>query len=127
MSSTANLPGMLGCASDQCSTVREAAAFPLTGAGACNGFGAIFGYEAHRGAVRIGNLLSTKRACFEPALNEADRMYFEALGAVSDASVDSAGRLVLSGSDAELVFEVGPQSLGPTVPEPPSTAPSEAP
>jgi hypothetical protein len=30
---------------------------------------------------------------------------------VTDVSVDPAGRLVLSGSGAELVFEVGPQSF----------------
>ena len=99
----------------------------VSGEGACNGFGGSFDYDASRGAIRIGRLLSTKRACLEPARNDADRIYFQALGVVADASVDSAGRLVLSGSGAELVLEVGPQPIGAPVEEQPTAAPSDAP
>jgi heat shock protein HslJ len=91
----------------------------VSGDGACNSFGGIFEYDASRGSIRIGNLLSTNRACLEPARNEVDRIYFQALGVVGDANIDPDGRLVLSGSGAELVFEVGPQSF--PAGEPPSS------
>lgn len=99
----------------------------VSGDGPCNSFGGIFDYDSTGGAIRIGNLLSTKRACLEPARTEAERVYVQALRVVVDASVDQDGRLVLSGSGAELVLEVGPQSLGPAVVPPPSSAPAAAP
>ena len=80
----------------------------IAGEGPCNSFGATYGYLPASGALQVGGLVATKRACVEPARSEFEAVYFRTLGGASDASIDSAGRLVISGSGSEAVFEVGP-------------------
>ena len=91
----------------------------VAGNGGCNSFGGSYLYDVATGALAIGDLGSTKRACVEPARNDLEAAYFQALRGVATASVDPDGRLILGGSGAELVFVVGPQPGGPaTVPTP---------
>jgi heat shock protein HslJ len=76
----------------------------VSGDGGCNRFGGSFSYESATGALTIDALASTKRACLEPARNDLEAAYLRALRGVSAATIDSEGRLVLSGSGAELVL-----------------------
>ena len=86
-------------------------------------FGGIPTYVPATGALHIEALVSTKRACVEPARNEVEAAYLQALRTVAVASIDPDGRLVLTGAGAEVVLEVGPQQVGPGVTLPPSNAP----
>jgi len=90
----------------------------VSGEGGCNSFGGQYAYRAATGELRLAGLVSTKRACVDAARNDAEAAYFGALDTVDQASIDPGGRLVLSGSDAVLVFEVGPQpvALPPVMP-----------
>jgi heat shock protein HslJ len=76
----------------------------ISGESGCNSYGGGYTYDPATGAVRIGDLISTKRACVEPARNELEAVFFQAMRGVAAASVDPDGRLVLSGSGAELVL-----------------------
>ena len=84
----------------------------VSGNGGCNSFGGQFTYEPATGALAVSGLLSTMRACAEPARNDVEAAYLKALPGVALASMDSAGHLVLTGSGAELVFEGGPRPAG---------------
>ena len=95
----------------------------VAGEGACNGFGGSFLYEAATGRLRIDDLVSTKRACVEPARNDVETAYFAALRTVADASGDPEGRLVLPGGGAELLLAVGPRPVGPPIEASPSSRP----
>lgn len=81
----------------------------ISGDGPCNSFGGTYAYDPTIGALQFGPLVSTKRACVDPVLNDAEAAYFGALHGVVGASDDPNGRLVLAGAGPELVFEVGPQ------------------
>jgi heat shock protein HslJ len=97
----------------------------ISGNGGCNSFGGQFTYEPATGALAVSGLLSTMRACAEAARNDIEAAYLEALSGAAMASLDSNGHLVLTGSAAELVFEVGPRSAGVPIEASPtgSTAP----
>ena len=84
----------------------------LSGNGGCNSFGGQFTYEPATGGLALTGLLSTMRACVEAARNDVESAYLRALRGVSVATMDAAGHLVLTGSGAELVFEVGPRPAG---------------
>jgi heat shock protein HslJ len=84
----------------------------ISGNGGCNSFGGQFTYEPANGALAVSGLLSTMRACAEAARNDVESAYLKALPGMALASMDSAGHLVLTGSGAELVFEVGPRPAG---------------
>jgi putative lipoprotein len=94
----------------------------VSGNGSCNAFGGSYAYDATSGAIRIADLVSTKRACIEPGRNELEATYLATLRAASDASIDPDGRLVLTGAGVLLVLEVAgvPTDL-------PLEAPSAAP
>jgi heat shock protein HslJ len=87
----------------------------VSGDGPCNGFGGTFTYEAASGRLALGDLVSTKRACVDPARGQLETAYFEALRTATEASGDPEGRLVLTGSGAELVLEVAGRPVGPPV------------
>lgn len=87
----------------------------LSGESTCNAFGATYAYGPTTGALRIGNLVSTKRACLDPGFNGIEPAMLAGLRGATDASIDSQGRLVLSGVGAELAFEVGPTLERPNV------------
>ncbi len=95
----------------------------VSGDGGCNSYGGAYRYDPTNGALAIGDLVSTKRACVEPARNDLETAFFQALRGASAVSVDPDGRLVVTGSGAELVLAVGPQPGGPPVLPPASTAP----
>jgi len=97
----------------------------VSGNGGCNSFGGQFTYEPATGALAFSGLLSTMRACIEAGRNDVESAYLKALQGSAVANMDSDGHLVLSGSAAELVFEVGPRQVGvPVEASPPgSTAP----
>jgi heat shock protein HslJ len=86
----------------------------VSGDSGCNSFGGQFAYEPATGELRMSNLASTLRDCFEPARIDVEKAYLPALQGAAIASIDSDGHLVLSGPATELVFEVGPrQVVGP--------------
>jgi heat shock protein HslJ len=87
-----------------------------SGSGGCNAFGGTYAYDPGGGVLRIESLVSTKRACVEPARNGVEAAFFEALRSPLTAAVDDAGRLVLVGRDVTLRFEVGPQQGAPEAP-----------
>ena len=63
----------------------------VSGYGGCNQFS---GEYAQNGAsLRIGPLLSTRRACLEPALNTQETAYFQALESTTRYSIEG-GQLV---------------------------------
>ena len=90
----------------------------VSGTGSCNAFGGSYAYDPSTGALRLGDLVSTKRACIEAGRNELEAAYLAALRTATDASIDEDGRLVISGAGAELVLRVGGVPVGPPVTEP---------
>ena len=103
-------------------TIRFGADGRVGGTGGCNSFGGAFGYEAATGLLEIGDLASTKRACAEPARNQAEAAYLVALRGVTEAAGDPDGRLVLTGDGAQLVFEVAGEVSAPPIEVPPDPA-----
>ena len=95
----------------------------VSGKSSCTSFGGTYAYDTTSGALRIDGLTETKRACLDAGFNGVENAFFDALRGVASTSVDPDGRLVLGGSGAELVFEVGPV-LVPAVTTAPSGAPS---
>jgi putative lipoprotein len=93
----------------------------LSGNGSCNAFGGTYTYDPATGALRVDGLVSTKRACVEPARNELEAAYLATLRSAADASIDSAGRLVISGAGAPLVLAVGGVPVGPPITAPPGS------
>jgi putative lipoprotein len=93
----------------------------VSGNGSCNAFGGSYAYDPSTGALRVGDLVSTKRACIEPGRNEVEAAYLAALRAATDASIDENGRLVISGAGAPLVLAVGGVPVGPPVTQPPAS------
>ena len=85
----------------------------VSGNGSCNSFGGSFTYDPATGALRIGDLVSTKRACVDAARNDLEGAYLTALRGAADASIDAAGRLVITGATAPLVLDVFGQPVGP--------------
>ena len=80
----------------------------LTGDSPCNIFNGPYAYDPASGALRIGSLVSTKRACFDAGFNGVESAFLAALRGASDASIDPDGRLVLGGSAGAIVLGVGP-------------------
>ncbi len=76
----------------------------VSGDGGCNAFGGSYVDDTSDGALRIGELASTKRACVDPVRNDLEAGLFEALRGVAAAGVDGDGHLVLTGAGAELAF-----------------------
>ena len=56
----------------------------IAGEGPCNSFGATYGYLPASGALQVGGLVATKRACVEPARSEFEAVYFRGLGGASE-------------------------------------------
>ncbi len=93
----------------------------LSGNGSCNAFGGSYAYDASTGAIHVGDLVSTKRACIEPGRNELEAAYLAALRGATDASIDENGRLVIRGTGAPLVLTVGGAPVGAPVTKPPAS------
>ena len=82
----------------------ELAADRVTGNGGCNEFGGAYTFDPATGTLAIGDLVSTKRACVEPALNDLEQAYLTALDGATSVALDSTGRLVLAGGGGQLIF-----------------------
>jgi heat shock protein HslJ len=76
----------------------------VSGAGPCNSFSGRYTIDPQTGAIRIGELGSTKRACAEPARSDLENALFTSLTTATAAGVDPDGRLLLTGSGAQLVW-----------------------
>lgn len=76
----------------------------VSGIGPCNLFNGGYALDPS-GAIRIMDLISTKRACVEQARNELETALFAALRTVDAASVGEDGRLVLGGPGGRLVWD----------------------
>lgn len=78
----------------------------LFGDGPCNTYRAGFSVDEDDDAIEIDPIAATLRGCEEgPAA--AELRYFTALESVDSVDATDRDRLVLSGSDVELVFDVG--------------------
>lgn len=76
----------------------------ISGNGGCNGFGGDFRFQ--RGVLDAGPLISTRRACAEPALMRQETALTGLLGQRLSVSTNRAGRLVLTArSGRTLVLE----------------------
>lgn len=76
----------------------------MSGTGPCNLFSGGYALDPESGAFKIGDLVSTKRACVDPARGELETALFFVLRTVDAASVGQDGRLVLAGPGGPLVW-----------------------
>ena len=76
------------------------------GSSGCNDWFSPFTYDPSSGRIVFQQLAMTARGCSNPALEPIERAFSDVLVAVTDASIDSTGRLVLSGSRGDIVLEV---------------------
>ncbi|MEA2578835.1 MAG: putative lipoprotein [Chloroflexota bacterium] len=81
----------------------------VSGSGGCNVFSGSYQYDPASGQIRFGNIGMTARACAEPAANDFETRFSDALVRANGVSVDSQGRLTLSGPGGAILLEVDPQ------------------
>ena len=82
------------------------AAGDVKGSGGCNSYGGRYAYEPSTGAIAFRDLAMTAMACLEPARNDFEMLFSQAITGAASASMDAQGRLVLSGPGGEIVFAV---------------------
>jgi heat shock protein HslJ len=80
----------------------------VTGSAGCNGFGGRYRYDPSDGSIAFVELGQTAMLCVDPARNAFESALMQAIGSATTASMDPAGRLVLSGPGGEVVLVVGP-------------------
>jgi heat shock protein HslJ len=78
----------------------------VTGSGGCNDWFASYSYDTATGRIAFDKPGMTARACADPAAAAVETAFAKVLTTANQASIDSAGHLVLSGPDGEIVFEV---------------------
>lgn len=76
----------------------------LTGNAGCNHYGGAYAFDAASGAIVFREMGMTAMACAEAARNDFEMLFSQALGQVTSAAIDPAGRLVLSGPTAQIVL-----------------------
>ena len=76
----------------------------FTGTTGCNQYSAEYQYDPITGDLSISQTAMTAAGCARGA-GATETAFLDALGKVSSASMDPAGRLVLSGAGGEIVFE----------------------
>jgi heat shock protein HslJ len=81
----------------------------VSGSGPCNAFGGAYRYDAASGVLHLDGLISTQRACADLAGNQLEAAYVAGLRGVAAASLDTEGRLVLTGTGRDLRFTVAGQ------------------
>ena len=94
----------------------------LTGQGPCNSIGGSALYDPTSGAIRIGDLVTTKRACVDPNLARVESVLVNSLRAATQVGVDPDGHLVLAGSGIDIVLDVAGQPI--PIPEQSQAGPS---
>ena len=72
--------------------------------GGCNFYGGGYTFDPASGGLQIANLVGTLRGCADPIRNDLESRFIGAVGAATGARLDSAGRLVLSGTLGDLVL-----------------------
>ena len=80
----------------------------VSGTAGCNHYSGGYDYDAGSGRITFHELAMTAMACLEAAKNDVEAAFTKALLQVTTASMDPAGRLVLSGPNVEILFEVAP-------------------
>ena len=78
----------------------------IRGYGGCNDYFGTFTFDPETGAIDLSVTGMTARGCPEPAAGDVEAAFVQSLDRVTTASIDPEGRLVLSGPDEEIVFEV---------------------
>ena len=78
----------------------------VSGYGGCNQFSGP--YTQSGASLRFGPLVSTRRACLEPALNTQETAYFQALESTTRYSIEGGQLLLYSGNDVVARFRRGP-------------------
>jgi heat shock protein HslJ len=82
------------------------AAAEVKGSAGCNSYGGRYLYDPATGAIAFRDLGMTAMACAEPARNEIETLFAQAINQAISASIDPEGRLVLSGPGGEIVLAV---------------------
>ena len=78
----------------------------VSGYGGCNQFSGP--YTQSGASLRFGPLVSTRRACVEPGLNEQETAYFAALESTTRYSIEGGQLLLYSGNEVVARFRRGP-------------------
>jgi heat shock protein HslJ len=78
----------------------------VSGSSGCNTYGGHYTYDPATGAISLTDLGMTLMLCAEPEKNAIEAAFTQALGRVSDVSIDPDGRLVLSGAGSEIILAV---------------------
>ena len=88
-------------------TARFGADGNISGSGGCNTYSGSCTVDG--GSITIGSLASTEMACPEPQM-AVETAYLAALGKATAWTIDSEGKLSLTGADAKLslVFTSAP-------------------
>jgi heat shock protein HslJ len=78
----------------------------VSGETGCNFYEGAYRYDPSTGSIAISQTAMSAVGCGQPPRGEIEAAYLDALTRASSASVDSAGRLVLSGPGGEIRFTV---------------------
>jgi heat shock protein HslJ len=76
------------------------------GSGGCNDWYSPYRYDPSSGRIAFDQVAMTARGCANAAAGPVEEAFAKALVAVTSASIDPAGRLVLSGTGGEVVLAV---------------------
>ena len=79
----------------------------VTGSTGCNMFNGQMTIDGSD--VAFGPLVTTRKACLDPAANRQEQAFLAAMEGVTSYTIDEEGRLVLQGV-TDLTFEVAPVS-----------------
>jgi heat shock protein HslJ len=60
--------------------------------------------------LEVSPLATTRMACADPAISDQETSFLLTLDEATGYTIDSEGRLVVTGSDTQLVFEVAEES-----------------
>jgi heat shock protein HslJ len=82
------------------------AADQLNGSAGCNSYGGQYTYDPSTGAIALRELSMTAMGCLEPGRSEFEGRFSNALTQATSASIDPAGRLVLTGPGGQIVLAV---------------------
>ena len=78
----------------------------VSGSAGCNTFNGSVAIDGS--SLEFGPLATTRMACADEAVSEQESAFLLALDGTTGYTIDDEGRLVLTGGDDELVFEVAP-------------------
>jgi heat shock protein HslJ len=78
----------------------------VAGSSGCNSYSGQYTYEPSSGAIEFRDLATTLMLCTEEARNDVETLFTTALTQATSASIDPAGRLVLTGPGGEIVLAV---------------------